>query len=67
MTETMNEGVEDEFTKPLVLKNGCYSNPWKGFKMPSLGGFLNFLCFSKDNSNIPKKQVCTWTALILLS
>jgi hypothetical protein len=26
MTETMNEGVEDEFTKPLVLKNGCYSN-----------------------------------------
>ncbi|XP_052091308.1 N-acyl-phosphatidylethanolamine-hydrolyzing phospholipase D-like isoform X2 [Mytilus californianus] len=56
MAEAVSDTLPDEFTNPIVLKNGCYENPWKGFKFPGLGGLLKFIFISKDNSNIPKSQ-----------
>ncbi|VDI11420.1 Hypothetical predicted protein [Mytilus galloprovincialis] len=62
----MAEAVSDPLPvslNPIVLKNGCYENPWKGFKFPGLGGLLKFIFISKDNSNIPRSQELDKTLL----
>ena len=40
-----------------VFRDGCFQNPWLGWKNPTLGRVLKFVLFSKDHSNVPDKEV----------
>jgi len=37
--------------------NGRYVIPWPGFKVPGAAGLMRYLATSKDESNIPPKEV----------
>jgi len=37
--------------------NGRYVIPWPGFKVPGAAGLMRYLATSKDESNIPRKEV----------
>ena len=40
-----------------IRKNGRFTNPWPNWKFPSTGETVKVYVFTKNNSQIPSKQV----------
>ena len=47
---------DDELTKP-IFENGCYRNPWKTWKEISVANLMHFVVKTKNESNVPSKEV----------
>lgn len=48
---------EDGLTRS-VFKNGYYENPWPTWKKINWANVLKFFFWEKNNSDVPKKEVC---------
>jgi len=49
-------GVSASLPRPYKI-NGRFVIPWPGFKPPGAAGLVKFMANSKDESNIPSREV----------
>ncbi|KAL8613062.1 hypothetical protein ACOMHN_008831 [Nucella lapillus] len=46
---------EAEYTRP-IFENGCFKNPWEGWRHPGFTSFTRMLLTTKNESNVPSKE-----------